>query len=132
TAPPSASTRSSPAPSSRTCRNTGTRTPSRSARGSSPRSAAASRRRSWARCCTCPRLWPPTRREHCCASTAVPESVHRQEPAELCERVAHDGVVGPSPALLAGQEACVDELLEMVADGGLADVEHVDQIAGAD
>ena len=54
-----------------------------------------------------------------------------QEVAEVVECVLCHGVVGPFAALFSGEESGVNEFLEVVADGGLTDVEHVNQVAGA-
>ena len=39
--------------------------------------------------------------------------------------------MGPFAALLARQQAGLDQLLHVVTDRGLADVEHIDEVAGA-
>src|SRR5699024_12393697 len=51
--------------------------------------------------------------------------------SELGEGGGDDRVVGPAAALLAGEEARVDELLGVVADGGLTDAELFGEVAGA-
>lgn len=54
-----------------------------------------------------------------------------EEVAELVECFVDDGVVGPFAALFAGEEAGVDEFFQMVTDGGLTDVEDVDEVTRA-
>lgn len=51
-----------------------------------------------------------------------------EEVAEFIECFVDDGVVGPFAALLTGEEFGVDKFFQMVTDGGLTDVEDVDEV----
>src|SRR5699024_5670984 len=55
-----------------------------------------------------------------------------EERAQLGEGRRHDGVVRPAALLFAREQAGVDELLHVVADGGLADAERFGEVARAD
>ena len=51
---------------------------------------------------------------------------------ELLEGVGDDVVVGPQPAALGVDDAGLAQLLEVVAEGGLGDVEERHELAHAD
>jgi hypothetical protein len=51
---------------------------------------------------------------------------------QAAERVVVEGVVGPGTALLAVQQPGLDQLLEVVADGGLAEPERAGELAYTD
>lgn len=52
-----------------------------------------------------------------------------EEVAEFIECFVDDRVVGPFAALFAGEESGVDKFFQMMADGGLTDIEDVDEVA---
>jgi len=55
-----------------------------------------------------------------------------QKVPQFGEGVLDDGVVGPFAALLPNQQAGVHQFFQVMANGGLADAEYVDEITRAD
>src|SRR5699024_3897423 len=84
-----------------------------------------------------PALWTQTNRTLGRAVTRISKAGSREsgdieEGAEFGEGRRNDGVVGPATLLLAREQAGVDALLHVVADGRLADPERLGEVARTD
>jgi hypothetical protein len=55
----------------------------------------------------------------------------REYSAQRRKRLFADAEVGPAAALFAFDETCLEEHLEVVADGGLAEGERLGEVADA-
>ena len=60
-----------------------------------------------------------------------PELVAAEDGGQCFERVGAQGVIGPYPALVAGEDTGVHQDLEVVGDGGLGQAEGFGQVADA-